>query len=822
MNRTINLCLSIIAASLLTTTMAMADEQPFRGTPSPIPGIVQAENYDTGGQGVGYSVTTVNGTTKWYRRDGVNIESCSDFGGYDLGWSAAGQWFRYTVTVSSAGKYVVGFRVASESGGGALHLQSADGTNLTGKVEVPGTGGWQDWVTKYVIVTLPAGRQVLTLVQDAGGFNINNMVFDEYNRIPPPPTGLIALAGNARTTLMWSGANGAMSYSVYRGTKPGREDKTAIATDITSPNYTDTGLANGVRYFYKVATATFDHTSKRSNEAEATPGDPVSASTPDFGPNVLIFDPSMPAATVQSQLDTIFGEQQANDFSAQRYAVAFKPGSYNLTVKIGFYTQVLGLGQSPDDTTITGAVQADADWMQKNATLNFWRSVENLAVVPTQGPSIWAVSQGCSFRRMHVKGSLNLSDGGWSSGGFMSDSLIDAKVDSGTQQQWLSRNSQWGSWTGSNWNMVFVGVDGAPSGAFPKPPYTVVDQTPVVREKPFLTIDSSGHYSVLVPSTITNSHGTSWAHGSTPGKSLPISQFYIARQGTDTSTTINAALSQGKDLLLTPGIYDLKDPIRVTRANTVVLGLGLATLRPRYGASAMEVSDVDGVDISGILFDAGPVSSPTLLQVGPKGSSLSHSANPTCLHDLYFRVGGGAVGQADVSLEINSNNVIGDNFWLWRADHRTGVGWDVNVAANGLVVNGADVTIYSLAVEHYQKYQTVWNGNGGEVYLYQSEIPYDVPSDGSWMNGSVTGYASYKVSDSVTSHKAWGLGIYCVFRNRDGRLSSAIEAPNSPGVKFIDMTAVSIGGRGTITHVINDTGGAADHSSSVATLNQYP
>jgi hypothetical protein len=237
----------------------------------------------------------------------------------------------------------------------------------------------------------------------------------------------------------------------------------------------------------------------------------------------------------------------------------------------------------------------------------------------------------------------------------------------------------------------------------------------------------------------------------------------------------------------------------------------------------MTVSDVDGVIIAGLLFDAGNVNSPFLLQVGPAGSSADHSANPTSLHDLFFRVGGADVGQASVSLQINSNNVIGDDFWLWRADHGNGVGWDTNTAANGLIVNGTNVTIYGLAVEHYQQYQTLWNGNGGQVYFYQSEAPYDVPDQGSWMNGSVNGFASYKVANSVTSHQAWGLGVYCFFSTDSSvSLGSAIEAPRTSGVTFVDLTTVSLGGVGQITHVINHSGSAANSSSNVATLNQYP
>jgi len=530
----------------------------------------------------------------------------------------------------------------------------------------------------------------------------------------------------------------------------------------------------------------------------------------------------MSSASIQSRLDAIYGTQQTSQFGTNRYALLFKPGTYNVNVNVGFYTQVAGLGLTPDSVTINGQFQASASWNGENATTNFWRSAENLAVVPQGGTVLWAVSQGSPMRRMHIKGNLALSQSGWSSGGFLADTVIDGKVSTGSQQQWFSRNSQWGSWSGALWNMVFTGDVNAPAQTFPKPPVTTVAQTPLVQEKPFLTIDGSGNYSVFVPALRTNSQGTSWSGGAAAGQSVPISRFYIALAGTDTAATINAALSQGKNLILTPGIYNLSSPIQVTNPNTIVLGLGLATLVAAGGTAAMTTADVDGIQIGGLIFQAGAASSPVLLQVGPAGSGALHAA-PTSLYDIFARVGGAAPGSAAVSLQINSGSVIGDDFWLWRADHGAGVGWTSNVAANGLVVNGGNVTVYGLAVEHYQQYQTLWNGNGGKAYFYQSEAPYDPPSQAAWMDGTVNGYASYKVADSVTSHQAWGIGVYCLFTaNRSVKLESAIEAPASGlnGQMFHDMTTVSLGGVGEITHIINDEGAAANAAGEVQALIQ--
>jgi hypothetical protein len=423
-----------------------------------------------------------------------------------------------------------------------------------------------------------------------------------------------------------------------------------------------------------------------------------------------------------------------------------------------------------------------------------------------------------------VRGSLALSDGGWSSGGFIADSRIDNQIQSGTQQQFLTRNSAMGGWTGANWNQVFVGDTGAPGTSFPSPPYTAVPQSPVLAEKPYLYVDAAGGYRVFVPALRTNASGTSWTGGDPAGQSLPIGTFSIVKPG-DTAATINAALAAGKNLLVTPGVYHLNQTLNVTRANTVVLGLGLATFVPDNGVDAMHVADVDGVRVAGLLFDAGTTNSGILLQVGPSGSTASHAGNPTVLSDVFVRIGGSIAGRATVSMQINSNDVIGDHAWIWRADHGNAgtVGWTVNTARNGLVVNGGNVTFYGLFVEHYQQYQTVWNGNNGRTYFYQNEMPYDPPNQAAYANGGTQGWAAYKVADSVTSHEAWGLGSYCFF-NVDPSIvnAHAFEVPARPGVRFHDLVTVSLGGTGTISHVINNTGAAVNSGHQVTSIVSGP
>ncbi|MEI9978777.1 MAG: coagulation factor 5/8 type domain-containing protein [Edaphobacter sp.] len=546
---------------------------------------------------------------------------------------------------------------------------------------------------------------------------------------------------------------------------------------------------------------------------------------PDFGPGVLIFSPSTPSAEIQSQIDKIYATQRRNEFGPERNAILFLPGDYHVDIPIGFYTQILGLGTSPDSVNITGNVHSDAAARNNNATTTFWRAAENFSVTPSGGTMQWAVSQAAPFRRMHIKGDIVLhQNGGWASGGWMSDDLIDGNVAAGPQQQWISRNTEWHSWTGANWNMVFVGVPKPPEGEWPSPPYTKIAQTPIVREKPFLQVDSTGNYTVRVPSVAANTSGITWHSGSTPGTSLPFRSFYLAHPARDNAATINAQLAKGKNLLLTPGIYDLTEPIHITRSNTIVLGLGFATLRPVNSTAAITTADADGIIISGLLIDAGPTESPVLVQVGPRQSPASHAKNPISLHDVFFRVGGAGVGRAVINLEINSNDTIVDHTWIWRADHGAGVGWTSNTSQNGLVVNGNNVTIYGLFVEHHQQFQVLWNGNAGRTYFYQSEIPYDPPDQPSYTSAPNTnGWASYKVANTVTSHEAWGLGIYSVFLKPGVKLSRAIEVPTNPTVRFHDMITVALGHLGEIGNVINDTGGPTAISPRITPkVTNYP
>jgi hypothetical protein len=540
-----------------------------------------------------------------------------------------------------------------------------------------------------------------------------------------------------------------------------------------------------------------------------------------LGRNVFVFDPGMDMKEIQLLTDTIFARQTArrSEFSKNRYALLFKPGKYDLDVRVDYYMQVLGLGVSPEDVVITGEVRSNTTHGNSVLT-NFWRSVENLTVIPTANSTmVWGVSQAAPLRRVYIKGNLQLFDKGYASGGYLADSKVEGTISSGPQQQWFTRNSEIGKWVGQNWNMMFVGVKGAPEANFIENAYTTIAQTPLIREKPFLAYDEKG-FNVKIPAIKMNSSGPDWVNGVRPERTIYMDKFYIAMPDKDNSESINTALKKGKNLFITPGRYFLHESIKVTRPGTVIMGTGLATLIPENGNPVMEISDVNGVIVCGLTIDAGSKFSDKLFIVGKQGSAKSHKKNPSFLYDIFFRVGGPSEGSASACMVVNSRDVCIDHMWLWRADHGTGVGWEKNKCANGIIVNGDNVTVYGLFNEHFQEYQTLWNGNNGRVYFYQSEMPYDPPTADSWKHNGINGYASYKVSDNVTSHEAWAVGIYNVFYSAPVIVDNAIETPAALESKIHNKIIFWLNGNkeSVVRSIINGNGGSVNVSHRKAVM----
>ena len=922
--------LALTGLSAAGSAARAATGAPYGGTAAAVPGAVYAENYDTGGQGVAYNVTSVNGTDNGYRSDGVDLEATTDTGGgaNDLGWTAAGQWFNYTVNVATAGTYTVGLRLAAPTAvTDGLHIANSAGTNLSGNVNVPASGGWQTWTTVTATVTLPAGTQTLTVDQDSGGWNINFLAFGLNSSggggggVDAPYGGTAAAVPGTVQAENYDTGGQAVAYnvtSVNGSANSYRSDGVDLeATTDTGGGY-DLGWTSAGQWFkytVNVATAgTYTVGLRLASPTAVTDGLHIAdsagtnlsgnvnvpatggyqtwttvnatvtlsagtqtltvdqdnagwninyltftstgGSTPptggapptggSLGANVIVISPSESVATISSTLNAIGTQQNPNQFGTQRYEILFQPGTYGSTAdpldfQVGYYESVEGLGQNPSQVVINGTIDSynqctNGVQTECYATDNFWRSISNLTINVTgltgcfAGEEVWAASQASPMRRVDINGNTTLMDfcdgsPDWASGGFIADSELNGTVENGSQQQYVTRNTDIGSWTNGVWNQVFCGDPGAPAQSFgttpvasggPEP-YTTLGTCPTTQEEPYLYTDSSGNYNVFVPSVQTNSSGPSWASGNTPGTSLSVNNTFYIVNSSSTITTINAALAAGENLLFTPGVYSYASTINVTKADTKIIGLGFATLIPTAGQTTISVADVGGVNISGLILDAGPVNSPTLLTVGTSGSTVSHASDPVSIDDVFFRVGGAEVGSVTDAFIDNSNNSILDDIWSWRADHGAGGGsWTSDTAATGLTVNGNNVTAYGLAVEHYQQYETVWNGQGGTVIFYQNENPYDVPSQAAWMSSATQdGYPAFYIPNSVTTFQGYGMGSYSNF-DVGPAIENAMgfQAPATSGVVFHDVFTIWLNNFGGIESVINGTGAAVSSTAA--------
>ncbi len=590
----------------------------------------------------------------------------------------------------------------------------------------------------------------------------------------------------------------------------------------------------------------------------STGGAARAAALPNLGPNVVVFTPAMPVSQILATVNALATQQVSNQFGTQRYALLFEPGTYGsaatpLNFQVGFYTTVAGLGQSPGDVVINGSINVynQCSGGSCNALDNFWRSLSNLTINVSNAASgcyageFWAVSQAAPLRRVQVNGNATLMDyctaPSDASGGFIADSRFSGGgVTSGSQQQWMTRNSVLDGWSNGVWNQVFSGVTGAPAPCFPAQtscggPYTTLPTSPVTREAPYLYTDASGNAAVFVPAVQRNSSGISWGSGQTAGRSIPLSQFFVATPA-NSAAQISLALAEGKNLLLTPGIYHLQGTILVSRPDTVVLGLGMATLIPQNGLPALASLDGRGVLIEGVIVDAGPTRSPVLLQLGTALANIvdpflgSNTADdPSALFDVFFRIGGAEAGSAGTALVVDADNALIDNVWAWRADHGTGVGWTLNTADTGLAVNGNNVTAYGLAVEHFQKYEVTWNGQNGTDIFFQNEMPYDPPSQAAWSEApGVDGWAAFKVADGVRSFHGYGMGSYSNFDLGVNILAAnAFEVPSGlPAGSLNDLLTVFLNpaSSGGILNVVDNTGGASTGANPdvPVTVTSYP
>ena len=707
--------------------------------------------------------------------------------------------------------------------------------------------------TSYQVTGLNPGMEYTYFIRTYNGtLMVQSESISAKTRVgdkPATPTNVqIKESGNDKVVISWDKAENATHYklqwapSAY-GTYSDVEN--GIVKDATSIEVTLTG--NKYENYYRVVAINNGASDTVGLDAEYSDVSKfVSLETNLFGDHTIIFADTDETAQIDDVLLKLYEQQSdANadaQFKAGQYQVYFKPGDYTDTtcMYLGFYTSFNGLGKTPYDVKLNN-VAIPAYLSDNNATCNFWRSMENVSIINTgneqgkaqygswrQDQFNWAVAQAAPLRRIYSERPIAYDwNYGWASGGYVADSkVVGTFNDNGNElsagtfsgQQFYTRNSEFtGNVYGCTLNNFFQGVK-APNlpdattgetllsgngysnwniadSSGSQQVFTNIETTKEISEKPFLYIDDDGEYRVFVPAVRENTKGTSWSENDMgEGKSIPLSEFYIASPD-DSAATINEMIADGKNIYFTPGTYHAEEPILVSLDDTILLGTGMTSIIPDNEEAAMIIDDdVTGIKLAGIIFDAGEHSE-YLLKVGIEKNNNDNSDDPIVLQDLFFRIGGTTdeLTKADNALEINTNDVLCDHFWIWRADHGAGVEWYGNESAHGLIVNGDDVICYALFNEHFQDYNTLWNGENGATYFYQNETAYDPISQDVWMshNGTVNGYASYKVANNVKNHYAVGLGIYNVFiytgESYDSsevqiQLDNAIEVPNSENV----------------------------------------
>lgn len=499
-----------------------------------------------------------------------------------------------------------------------------------------------------------------------------------------------------------------------------------------------------------------------------------------FGRDVHIYRPTDDIDSIASDMARIHKRMSDEEFGRERYAALFAPGDYCAagTLNVPFYLHLAGLGKTPFEVRVDNIITAPMVG-GNDKTCNFWRSVENLSVAgaPEDGQAlVWESSQAMPMRRVYSERVASRQCGNSRlSGGYAADCWFNATVDSNSRQQSYTRNCHfedgYGNVDETNSNHCFQGVtfgaevpaescrDNWDAGGCT----TFIASTPKIREKPFLFMDDEGHYKIFRPALRHNAVGVSYSRTEMGNGEVIdlIDECFLVKPGTN-AAEINVMAGQGKHIVFLPGIHEVEEPIHITKPNTVVMGIGWATIIPgaANGETAIKVDDVDGVTVASLLFDA-HYNSRTLISVGSgTRNDANHSANPILLADLFFRIGGFLPASVDVdcAVEITANDVICDHLWMWRADHgvRYGVGWSVNTSRSGLVVKGDYVSAYGLFTEHFQGYQVYWEGNCGRNFFFQCETPYDASSlRYKSENGKRDGYAAYKWPTALPVMRSW-------------------------------------------------------------------
>jgi hypothetical protein len=340
------------------TAPAASASTPFAGTPWPIPGAIQSEDFDEGGEGVAYHDSTPGNAGGRYRSTDVDVTAGSD-GGYIVGWVPSGEWLNYSVDVAAAGIYAVGFRVAALGQGGTFHLEM-NGTDVTGSLTVPNTGDWQAFQIVSTTVALSAGRQMARLVMDAiGTYSVGNFDSMQFTgpvaspiattgapdapNTPNPPDGTVGVT--TTPNLSWKSA-AARSYQVRLGTS----NPPPIVVQSTSDFWFGTSLGAGTQYYWQIVATNASGSTTGPVWSFVTAGSGSGTASPAPAPT-----PAPAAATVSVPGG---GDLQAAIDNAQPgttillQAGALYVGNFTLPVKSG--ASMITIRSSASDASLPG------------------------------------------------------------------------------------------------------------------------------------------------------------------------------------------------------------------------------------------------------------------------------------------------------------------------------------------------------------------------------------------------------------------------------------------------------------------------------------
>ena len=547
----------------------------------------------------------------------------------------------------------------------------------------------------------------------------------------------------------------------------------------------------------------------------------------------------------QKLADFLYNAQEFAEFDEGRVLIMLAPGRHTLHLRLGYYTQVIGIGSDASKTVVVGSIEVPNSAEPLIGALNnFFRSVQNLTIEVKKDDgdtkNYFRASQASPIRNLKVYGDLHLAEfqqappippstepniGGFSSGGFMANVEVTGKVDYETQQQFFSRNGNFSSGLHGSWNIVYAGCVGEVEETACQQSSPLVSETPTVvgwtRSVPRLNYNESTNvFSIVLPGAYKNSAGLL-----PTDKDVILTNIFIATSAT-TVEEINENLDEGVHVVLSPFVYRFSKPIRVTRSGTVLMGAGFAAVMPTQGNIAVEVVDgAVGVVLSSFMIEAGspygPQASlsPALLRVGDTVNSTGDSENPTYVMDVFPRVGGPTDTAAAVTMiEINQKHVVIDHIWCWRADHdksgaHSGLGVDKAVAQHGLVVNADNVVACAVFAEHTLQEPVLWNGNDGVLTFMQCELAYDVvaPFDVPGLRVTGSGFTGSYIGIYSFFAKKWNDSI----GKLPPQVKTAIVAPDDSKIEFACTVFLNDEtGAGSILSVINGGGPKSSAANS--------